>query len=128
MSISSGGGKLQLVAVGAQDLFLTGNPQITYFKTVFRRHTNFSTESIKQIWNGNSLTSDVEFKSIISKSGDLLHSLYLEQTLSVIQNVSYISNIFKTNSSSVSGQISTLCENNIKKMEVFLYIIQGIQQ
>ena len=115
MSISSGGGKLQLVAVGAQDLFLTGNPQITYFKTVFRRHTNFSTESIKQIWNGNSLTSDVEFKSIISKSGDLLHSLYLEQTLSLIQNVSYISNVFKTNSSSVSGQISTLCENNIKK-------------
>ena len=115
MSVSSGGGKLQLVAVGAQDLFLTGNPQITYFKTVFRRHTNFSTESIKQIWNGNSLTSDVEFKSIISKSGDLLHSLYLQQTLSVIQNVSYISNVFKTNSSSVSGQISTLCENNIKK-------------
>ena len=122
MSISSGGGKLQLVAVGAQDLFLTGNPQITYFKTVFRRHTNFSTESIKQIWNGNSLTSDVEFKSIISKSGDLLHSLYLEQTLSVIQNVSYISNIFETNSNTDFEKISTSCDNNIKENGgVFIY-------
>jgi hypothetical protein len=74
---SGGGGTMQLVASGAQDLFLTGNPQVTYFKTVFRRHTNFSTESIKQIWNGNSLTSDIEFKSTISKSGDLLQTLYL---------------------------------------------------
>lgn len=88
---SGGGGTMQLVASGAQDLFLTGNPQVTYFKTVFRRHTNFSTESIKQIWNGNSLTSDIEFKSTISKSGDLLQTLYLEQTLSVMQNGSHIS-------------------------------------
>ena len=39
-----GGGLMQLVAMGAQDVFLTGNPQITFFKIVYRRHTNFSKE------------------------------------------------------------------------------------
>ena len=37
-----GGGLMQLVAYGAQDIYLTGNPQITFFKVVYRRHTNFS--------------------------------------------------------------------------------------
>ena len=41
---------MQLVAYGAQDIYLTGNPQITFFKVVYRRHTNFSMESIKQIF------------------------------------------------------------------------------
>ena len=43
-----GGGLMQLVAYGAQDIYLTGNPQITFFKVVYRRHTNFSMESISQ--------------------------------------------------------------------------------
>ena len=48
-----GGGLIQLVAYGAQDVYLTGNPQITFFKVVYRRHTNFSVESIEQTFNGN---------------------------------------------------------------------------
>ena len=47
-----GGGLLQLVAYGAQDVYLTGNPQITFFKVVYRRHTNFAIESIRQVFNG----------------------------------------------------------------------------
>ena len=43
-----GGGLMQLVAYGAQDIYLTGNPQITFFKVVYRRHTNFSMECIQQ--------------------------------------------------------------------------------
>ena len=39
------GGLLQLTSYGSQDLFLTGNPEITFFKVVYRRHTNFSIES-----------------------------------------------------------------------------------
>ena len=46
------GGVLQLVAYGAQDLYITGQPQITFFKTVYRRHTMFSMESIQQTFNG----------------------------------------------------------------------------
>jgi len=48
-----GGGLMQLVAYGAQDIYLTGNPQITFFKVVYRRHTNFSMEAISQTWNGS---------------------------------------------------------------------------
>ena len=47
------GGILQLAAFGAEDLFFIGNPQITFFKTVYRRHTNFSVETIENSMNGN---------------------------------------------------------------------------
>ena len=48
-----GGGLMQLVGYGAQDIYLTGNAQITFFKAVYRRHTNFSMESIRQSFNGS---------------------------------------------------------------------------
>ena len=72
-----GGGLMQLVAYGAQDIYLTGNPQITFFKVVYRRHTNFSMETIQQTLSGtpaNSGTSTVT----ISRNGDLIHRMYLE--------------------------------------------------
>ena len=68
---------MQLVAYGAQDIYLTGNPQITFFKVVYRRHTNFAMESIKQVWDGNSITSG-KCTATISRNGDLLGRLYLE--------------------------------------------------
>ena len=48
-----GGGLMQLVAYGAQDVYLTGNAQITYWKVVYRRHTNFAMECIEQTLTGN---------------------------------------------------------------------------
>ena len=55
-----GGGLMELVAKGAQDIYLTGNPNVTYFKSVFKRHTNFSMESIQQSFSGdlNNLAKD----------------------------------------------------------------------
>ena len=47
--IQMAGGLMQLVAYGAQDVYLTGNPQITFFKVVYRRHTNFSMECIEPL-------------------------------------------------------------------------------
>ena len=81
-----GGGLLQLVANGAQDVYLTGNPQITFFKTVYRRHTNFSIESIKQTFNG---TADfgMDVSTTIQRNADLISKIYLETTLPTI-NVS----------------------------------------
>ena len=75
-----GGGLMQLVAYGAQDIYLTGNPQITFFKVVYRRHTNFSVESIEQTFNG---TADFGKKvsCTISRNGDLVHRIYLQTTL-----------------------------------------------
>ena len=72
-----GGGLMQLVAYGAQDIYLTGNPQITFFKVVYRRHTNFSMESIQQTWNGQTL-SDGRCTATISRNGDLVSRLYIE--------------------------------------------------
>ena len=48
----TGGGLMQLVAYGAQDVYLTGNPQITFFKVIYRRYTNFAMESIENPFNG----------------------------------------------------------------------------
>jgi len=71
---------MQLVAYGAQDIYLTGNPQITFFKVVYRRHTNFSMESKIQTWDGPELdiTGSNRCTSKISRDGDLLYRLYLE--------------------------------------------------
>jgi len=75
-----GGGVLQLVAYGAQDIYLTGNPQITFFKIVYRRHTNFSLESIEQTFNG---VADFGKKvtCTVSRNGDLINRSYLCVTL-----------------------------------------------
>ena len=74
-----GGGLMQLVAYGAQDIYLTGNPQITFFKVVYRRHTNFSMEAIQQTWNGT-LGSGARLTATISRNGDLIHKMYCEMT------------------------------------------------
>ena len=71
---------MQLVAYGAQDIYLTGNPQITFFKVVYRRHTNFSMESIQQNFNGEA-TFGRSVTCNISRNGDLIHRVYLQTTL-----------------------------------------------
>jgi len=68
---------MQLVAYGAQDIYLTGNPQITFWKVVYRRHTNFSLESIEQSFNG-SADFGKKVTCTISRNGDLLHRVYLQ--------------------------------------------------
>ena len=73
-----GGGLMQLVAYGAQDIYLTGNPQITFFKVVYRRYTNFSMESIQQTWNGFTPTSDGRCTATISRNGDLVYKMYIQ--------------------------------------------------
>ena len=75
-----GGGLLQLVAYGAQDIYLTGNPQITFFKIVYRRHTNFSMECVKQAISGTINPSDHTTNGtvVISRSGDLLSQVYVK--------------------------------------------------
>ena len=71
---------MQLVAYGAQDIYLTGNPQITFFKVVYRRHTNFSMEAIQQTWNG-SVTTGGRSSCTISRNGDLVGRMYIQHTL-----------------------------------------------
>jgi transcription elongation factor Elf1 len=76
-----GGGLMQLVAYGAQDIYLTGNPQITFFKVVYRRHTNFSMEAIMQTFNGSVGASASTVTATISRNGDLVSNLWLDVKL-----------------------------------------------
>ena len=74
------GGLMQLVAYGAQDVYLTGNPQITFWKVTYRRHTNFSMESIEQTFNGQA-DFGRRVTCTISRNGDLAYKTYLQVTL-----------------------------------------------
>ena len=75
-----GGGLMQLVAYGAQDIYLTGNPQITFFKVVYRRHTNFAMECIEQSFNGTANFGN-RVSCVVSRNGDLVHRMWLEATV-----------------------------------------------
>uniref|UniRef100_A0A6C0LL20 Major capsid protein N-terminal domain-containing protein n=1 Tax=viral metagenome TaxID=1070528 RepID=A0A6C0LL20_9ZZZZ len=81
-----GGGLLQLVAYGAQDVYLTGNPQITFFKVVYRRHTNFAIEAIQQTFNGT-VGYGQTVTCQISRNGDLINRVYLQVELPKITNI-----------------------------------------
>ena len=74
---------MQLVAYGAQDVYLSGNPQITFFKVVYRRHTNFAVEPIQQTWNGaadfgRTVTCN------INRNGDLITNMHLAVRLNAV--------------------------------------------
>ena len=88
------GGLLQLVAYGVQDTFLSSNPQVTFFKLVYRRHTNFAMESVLQPFN-----NDADFGKRITceipRHGDLIHRIYLQTTLPELLNSgTYFNTIF----------------------------------
>jgi hypothetical protein len=83
-----GGGLLQLVAYGAQDVYLTGNPQITFFKVAYRRHTNFALEAIEQTFNGNP-TFGSRVTCQISRNGDLINRMYLQVKVPALTGSNY---------------------------------------
>ena len=67
----------QLVAYGAQDIYLTANPQVTFFKVIYRRYTNFAMESIQITFNGQTDFSK-KANATISRNGDLIWKMYLQ--------------------------------------------------
>jgi hypothetical protein len=71
---------MQLVAYGAQDIYLSSNPQVTFFKQIYRRHTNFAMESIEQSFNGIP-NFGRRVSATIARSGDLIGRTYIQVTL-----------------------------------------------
>src|SRR6056300_1443341 len=71
------GGLMQLVAYGAQDVYLTGNPKVTFFQAVYKRHTNFAMENIEQTVNGTP-GNDGRVSVTIARNGDLVADMYVE--------------------------------------------------
>jgi len=109
------GGLLQLVAGGAQDIYLTGNPQMTFFKVVYRRHTNFSIESILQIFRNN-ITDNSRTSCTISRKGDLIHKMYIQQNIPkgdpLVNIVNYGYNFIKDINIQIGSQIIDTHTNN----------------
>jgi len=68
---------MQLVAYGAQDVYLTGNPKVTFFQAVYKRHTNFAMETIEQTVNGTAANSG-RVSVTVARNGDLIGDMYIE--------------------------------------------------
>ena len=96
------GGLMQLVAYGAQDVYLTGNPKVTFFQAVYKRHTNFAMENIEQTVNGTAAASG-RVSVTVARNGDLVGDMYIElatastarQTQSILNDAT--GNNFDTN-------------------------------
>ena len=86
-----GGGLVQLAAYGSQDVYLSSNPQITFFKAVYQRHTNFSSESIVQLIDGN-INFGGNISAVVARNGDLLGNIVIECYLP--NPVNYISGTY----------------------------------
>jgi hypothetical protein len=103
--MSKSGGLLQLVSTGRQDIYLSGNPQTTFFKQVYRRYTNFSIETQRIPFD-----TAVEFNKLITttipRSGDLLSQLVLEIRLPKLSATGPVS------ATGCSGTIETLTPTN----------------
>ena len=89
-----GGGLLQLVSYGAQDIYISGNPQITFWKVLFKRHTNFAMESIEVTFNGQA-DFNRRVTAIINRNADLMYRTYVQVVLPTID-------LSSTNNSTVS--------------------------
>ena len=79
-----GGGLLQLVSYGAQDIYISGNPQITFWKVLFKRHTNFAMESIEVTFNGQA-DFNKRVTAIINRNADLMFRTYIQVVLPAVQ-------------------------------------------
>ncbi len=84
-----GGALVQLAAYGSQDVYLTTRPEITYFKTVYRRYTNFSMESVIQLIDGN-INFGGNITIVVARNGDLLGNMVVQ--VSLPDPTTYISN------------------------------------
>ena len=90
-----GGGLLQLITIGAQDVYITGDPQITFFKLVYRRHTNFALESRLQQSNLE-ISSERTVTIDIKREADLINHMYLRIENPITTDTNYSKTIAKT--------------------------------
>ena len=87
------GGLMQLVAYGAQDVYLTGQPKVTFFQSTYKRHTNFAMECVQQTLSGSGGNSGL-FSVTLARTGDLVGDMFVALTPTVRDD----SNLTSTNS------------------------------
>jgi Large eukaryotic DNA virus major capsid protein/Major capsid protein N-terminus len=88
---------MQLVAYGAQDVYLTGNPKVTFFQAVYKRHTNFAMENIQQTVNG-SAASGGRVSVTVARNGDLIGEMYVQLQANSCNTFSGLSTTFAAGS------------------------------
>jgi hypothetical protein len=111
------GGLIQLVAYGEQDVILTGNPTVTFFQAVYKRHTNFAMETIQQTTNGSSVTNNARMTVVIARNGDLIGEMYLELKLTSTPGSNVITGL-NSNSYGVWDGTSWMAERAITDIEL----------
>ena len=82
------GALIELTAKGQHDLYLTGTPSITFWKTVYRRHTSFSMESIEQVFD-NAIDFGSKTSCTLKRSGDLVNKIYFVCKLPVLETTDF---------------------------------------
>jgi hypothetical protein len=85
-----GGGLMQLVSYGAQDIYISGNPQITFWKILYKRHTNFAMEAIEVTFNGQA-DFGKRVTAVINRNADLMYKTYLTVVLPQVELPSALS-------------------------------------
>lgn len=128
-------GEMQLIAYGSQDIYLTGNPSITFFKFVYKKHTNFASEYIRQDFIKSSsfnTNSRSKLKCKIDRNGDLIHDIYLVYDLpniysgpqTEIDKEDHAIPFIPSRLGDISGEyfkwVNNLGENIIHKVEILI--------
>ena len=111
------GGLMQLVAYGAQDVFLTGTPEITFWKVSYRRHTNFAMEAIEQTFSGQA-DFGRRVTCTISRNGDLAYRTYLQVTLPEINQSMLTGNAVSGNEGVYARWLDFIGEQLVAQVEV----------
>ncbi len=104
------GGLIQLAAYGQQDIYISGNPQITFFKIIYRRHTNFSIESIQQAFTTEAGFGKIASAVITRGNGDLINRIYLQVTLPALDQTQ--------NGSTWVGYVNSIGHNLINRVDL----------
>ena len=104
------GGLIQLAAYGQQDIYISGNPQITFFKIIYRRHTNFSIEAIEQVFSTEPDFNKMVAATIARGNGDLIHKIYLQVTLPALKQ--------DQNGATWVGYVNSLGHNLINRIDL----------
>ena len=107
-----GGALMQLVAYGAQDVYLTGDPKVTFFQTAYKRHTNFALETIQQTVSGTTIPGGLASVTL-ARSGDLVGDMYV-----VLQPTTAIA--AQLTSNNVGYDMCWVAERAFSSVELFI--------
>ena len=113
-----GGGLMQLVSYGAQDIYISGNPQITFWKVLYKRHTNFAVEAIEVTFNGQA-DFNKRVTAVINRNADLMYKTYVQVVLPQIDLSTGSSKTFSTGTATSGFRwLNYIGHRLIKQVEV----------